>query len=202
MKTKRLSWAIFITALVVTVILIALEQYYVAVALVVGTLIMRHREIWYLITKRRLPPWDERVRENTGKAIRNGFVFFAAATAFLMLPFSVILTRGPDTVHVLSGLFLSAGLVYLLSYLFYDRAEPKMGERRLRMLKIFLLVAGISLATFVISAFLHNALSALFGVEEPVFFIIAVIISPLALVVGLVGSLVLFIMGLASKPSN
>ena len=170
MKMKKLSWAIFITALIVTIFLIALEQYYVAVALVVGTLIMRHRELWSLIKKRRLPPVDERVRENTSKAIRNGFIFFAVATAFLILPFSVILTRGPDTVQILGGLFLFAGLAYLLSYLFYDRAEPKMAERRLRMLKTFLLIAGIAVGTFIISVFLHNALSALFGIEEPVFF--------------------------------
>jgi hypothetical protein len=125
-----------------------MEAYYVAVALIVGTLIMRYREIWSLMRKKKLPPVDERVCENTGKAIRNGFLFFAAATACLMLPFSVILTRGPDTVHVLSGLFLSAGLVYLLSYLFYDRAEPKMAERRLRMLKIFLLIAGDIIGDF------------------------------------------------------
>jgi hypothetical protein len=200
MKTKRLFWAVLVVALIMTIVLIFLEAYYVAVALIVGTLIMRHREIWSLIRKRQLPPVDERVRENTGKAIRNGFIFFAAATAFLMLPFSVILTRGPDT--VLSGLFLSAGLVYLLSYLFYDRAEPKIEEGRLRILKTFLLIAGISLGTFIISVFLHNALSGLLGVEEPVFFCIAVFVAPLALAVGLVGSLVLFVMGLVSKPSN
>ena len=201
MKTKRLLLAVLIIAVVMTIILISLKAYYVAVALIVGTLIMRHREIWSLIKRRKLPPVDERVRENTSKAIRNGFIFFAVATAVLMLPFSVILTEGPDTVHVLAGLFLSAGLVYLLSYLFYDRAEPKMEERRLRMLKTFLLLAGISLGTFIISAFLHNALSGLLGVEEPVFFGIAVFIAPLALAVGLIGSLVFFIMGLAGKSS-
>lgn len=198
---KKLSWTIFIVALVVTVVLISLKAYYVAVALVVGTVIMRHRELWSLITKRKLPPVDERVRENTGKAIRNGFIFFAAVTAILMLPFTVILTEGPDTVQVLAGLFLSAGLVYLLSYLLYDRAEPKMSEKRLKLLKTFLLVVGISIGAFIIAVFLHNALSGLLGVEEPVFFIIAVMLAPLALAVGLIGSLVLFVMGLAGKSS-
>lgn len=201
MKTKRLFLVVLIVALVMTIVLIFLEQYYVAVALIVGTLIMRYRELWSLLKRRKLPPVDERVRENTNKAIRNGFIFFAVATAFLMLPFSIILTEGPETVHVLGGLFLSAGLVYLLSYLFYDRAEPEMEERRLRMLKTFLLIAGIALGAFIISVFLHNALSGLFGVEEPVFFCIAVFVAPLALAVGLIGSLVVFIKGLVSKPS-
>jgi hypothetical protein len=196
---KKISWAVFIAALVVTLVLISVAQYYVAVALVVGTVIMRHRELWSLIKKRKLPPVDERVRENTSKAVRNGFVFFAVATAFLMLPFSVFLTNKPDTVQVLAGLFLTAGLVYLLSYLFYDRAQPKMTEKRLRLLKTFLLIIGISVGVFVISVFLHNVLGGLFGFEEPVFFVIAIFLAPLALVVGIVGSLVLFIMGMAGS---
>lgn len=212
MKTKRLFWVVFILALIMTIVLISLEAYYIAVALIAGTLIMRHRELWSLVKKRKLPPVDERVRENTGKAIRNGFIFFAIVTALLMLPFSVILTEGPDMVQVLAGLFLSAGLVYLLSYLFYDRAEPKMTERRLRMLKTFLLIAGISLAAFIISVFLHNAIYGLFihffgadfwertGIgDEPVFFFIA-LLSVVVLAVGLIGSLVVFIKGLLSKP--
>ena len=168
--------------------------------------------MWSLLRRRKLPPLDERVRENAGKSIRNGFIFFLLASAFLMLPFTVKLIEAPDTVHVLGGLFISAGAVYLLSYLFYDRVEPKLGERGLKMLRIFLLVAGISLGAFIISVFLHNAIYGLFihffgadfwdriGIsEEPVFFIIAVFVCPLAFAVGLIGSLVLFIKGLFSK---
>jgi len=196
MKTKRVFLAVTIIALIVTVILISLEAYYVAVALVAGILLIGHRELWSLIRKREMPPFDERVRENTSKSVRNGFIFFAIATAFLMLPFSVFLIKTPDTVHVLGGLFLSGGTVYLLSYLFYDRVAPRLNERSARMLKTFLLVAGISLGTFVISVFLHNALSGLFGIEEPVFFVISVFICPLAFTVGIIGSLFLLVRGL------
>jgi hypothetical protein len=198
---KKLLWTVLIITLVVTVLLIALEQYYVAVALFLGVIIMRHREIWSLLTRRRIPPADERVRDNTGRAIRNGFVFFAAATAFLMLPLGNIVIEELDTDHILAALFLATGLVYMLSYVFYDRAEPKIPGRRLKMLKMFLLLMGISVGVFIISVFLHNALSGLFDIEEPVFFIIAVVISPLAFAVGLLGSLVLFIMGLAGRSS-
>jgi hypothetical protein len=201
MKTKRFLWAVFVVALVIAVFLIAMSQYYVVVALVIGALIMRHREIWSLVKTGKLPPVDERVRENTGKAIRNGFIFFAVATAMMMLPFGGVVTRDLDTVRILSALFLAAGLVYLLTYLFYDRAQPKMTPGRLKMLKTYLLIIGISVGVFIIGVFLHNAIYALFNVEEPVFFIIAVIVSPLALVVGLIGSLVVFIMGLAGRTS-
>ena len=201
MKTKRLFLAIFITALVVTIVLISIRAYYVAIALVAGTLLIGHRELWSLITRKKLPALDERVKENTNKSIRNGFIFFAIASAFLMLPFSVILTKTPGTVHVLGGLFVSAGTVYLLSYLFYDRVEPKLDERRLKMLKKFLLIAGISLAVFIISVFLHNAISGLLGIEEPVFFCIAVFVAPLGFAVGLIGSLVIFARGLLISSS-
>ena len=212
MRTKRALLVVSIVALIVAITLISLRAYYVAVALLVGTLLIGYREIWSLIRRRKLPPIDERVRENVSKSIRNGFIFFARATAFLMLPFSVRLIETPDTVHVLGGLFLSGGTVYLLSYLFYDRAEPRLGERGLRMLKIFLLLAGLSLGAFIISVFLHNAIYGLFIVwfgedfwdrigvgDEPVFFIIS-LLSVLALAVGIIGSLVMFIKGLFSKP--
>ena len=210
MKTKRVFLGVFITALILTVILISMRTYYVVIALIAGTLIIGHREFWSLITRRKLPPIDERVRENTSKAIRNGFIFFAIASAFLMLPFSVTLIMNPDTVHVLGGLFLSGGTVYLLSYIYYDRVEPKLDERWLKMLKTFLLVAGISLGAFIISVFLHNAIYGLFihwfGVDfwdrigiadEPVFFSIA-LLSIVAFAVGIIGSLVIFLKGLFS----
>ena len=213
MRTKRTLLAVSITAVIVTVILISLKAYYVAIAIVVGTLIMGHREVWSLIRRKKLPPIDERVRENTSKSIRNGFIFLALALAFLMLPFSVRIIETPDTVHLLGGLFLSGGTVYLLSYLFYDRVEPGLGERGLKMLRTFLLVAGISLAAFIINVFLHNAIYGLFiywfgedfwdriGIsDEPVFFFVA-LLSVVAFAVGLIGSLVIFIKGLLSKTS-
>jgi hypothetical protein len=200
MKAKRAFLAVSITALILTILLISLRAYYVVIALIAGMLIIGHRELWSLITTRKLPPVDERVRENAGKAVRNGFIFFAIATVFLMLFFTVNQSASPGIVHVLGGLFLSAGVVYLLSYFFYDRAEPKLDERGLRMMKTFLLVAGISLGAFIISVFLHNAISGLFEVEEPVFFFIAIFISLPALAVGIIGSLALFIKGLVSRP--
>ncbi|MFQ6122726.1 MAG: hypothetical protein ACE5LA_06705 [Dehalococcoidales bacterium] len=211
MKTKRLFLAISITALILAIVLISLKAYYVAVALVLGALLIGHRELWSLLRRKKLPPIDERVRENTSKSIRNGFIFFVLALAFLMLPFTVRLTETPDTIHVVGGLFLSGGTVYLLSYLFYDRVEPRLGERKLRLLKTFLLVAGISLGAFIISVFLHNAIYGLFihyfgadfwdriGLgDEPVFFFIA-LFSVAAFAVGIIGSLVIFIKGLFSK---
>lgn len=199
---KKLLWITLIVTLVITVLLIAVEQYYVAVALFLGIIIMRHREIWSLLTTRHMPPVDERVKENTSRAIRNGFVYFAIATAFLMMPFGEVVTDRFDTTHILGALFLSTGLVYMLSYLFYDRSGLEIDSKRRKLIKTFLVLAALSLPTFIIGFFMHNLISAVFDIEEPVFFVIAVIIAPLVLAVGLLGSLVLVIMGIVGRPSQ
>ena len=147
-----------------------------------------------------MPPMDERVRANTGKAIRNGFIFFTIASIALMLTFSVNRSLEVAAVHVASGLFLSCGAAYLLSYLFYDRAEPNLGDRALKLMRIFLVLAGTSVAVFIISVLLHNLVSHLLGVEEAVFFIIALAVSPLAFATGIIGSLVIFIQGMVRQP--
>ena len=198
MKTKRVLIGISIAAVISAVILISLKAYYVLVAIVIGGLLIGHRELWSLLTTKKLPQFDERVKENTSKAIRNGFVFFALASVVLMLIFSVNREWKPELLHVMGGLFITAGTVYLLSYLFFDRAQPNLSARRLRMLKKFLILAGSSVAVFILGAFLHNIVS-LFGIEEAVFFTIATIIAPLGLVVGLIASLVIFIMGLIAQ---
>ena len=201
MRAEKLLLGIFITALLVTIVLISVEAYYVAIALIIGTLLIGYRELWSLLTTRKLPPLDERIRENIGKSVRNGFLFLVFALAYLMLPFSTILITKPDTAHVLGGLLLSGGAAYLLSFIFYDRVEPKLSGRGLKMFKVFLMTAGISVAVFILGVFLHNALSGLFGVEEPVFFVMSVFLAPLGFTVGLIGSLVLIIQGLLAKAS-
>ena len=205
MRAKKIFWAVAIAALVVAIILIALEAYYVVVAFVVGLLLMGYREIWSLLRRRKMPPIDERVRGNTGKSVRNGFIFFVVAIAFLMLPFSVRMVEEPDTVQVLGALFIAAGAVYLFSYLYYDRVEPRLTEKRLKLFKTFMLIAGISLGAAIISIFLHNAIYALImhfwsaDFEEPVFFIIATVVSPLGFAVGIIGSMVIYLKALFGK---
>jgi hypothetical protein len=62
------------------------------------------------------------------------------------------------------------------------------------MLKAFLLVAGISFAAFIVGGVLHNALSALFEIEEPISFFIA-LLSLAAFTMATIGGLVMFLKG-------
>jgi uncharacterized membrane protein YfcA len=78
--------------------------------------------------------------------------------------------------------------------IFHDQMEPKLAERRYKMLKAFLLVAGISFAVFIVGAILHNVLYALSETEEHVSFIIA--LSALwVFIIATVGGLVIFLKG-------
>ncbi len=78
--------------------------------------------------------------------------------------------------------------------IFDDQMEPKLAQRRLKRLKAFLLVAGISFAVFIVGVIVHNALYALSETEEPVFFIIA--IAALGVfIIATVGGLVIFLKG-------
>ncbi len=63
------------------------------------------------------------------------------------------------------------------------------------MLKKFLLTMAIAAGAFVVSVLAHNAVSAAFGGEEPVFFTLAVTLCPAAFLVGAVGSIVMAIKG-------
>ena len=59
------------------------------------------------------------------------------------------------------------------------------------ILKKFLLLTGASAVGLPVFAVLHNLVSALFNTEEPVFFILATMVCPIAFLVGIVGTIVL-----------
>ena len=69
-------------------------------------------------------------------------------------------------------------------------------------LKRFLLLTEASFVGLLVFAILHNVVSALFNIEEPVFFIIAIIVCPIGFLVGAVGTIVLAIKNKQAKHSN
>jgi len=78
--------------------------------------------------------------------------------------------------------------------LFHDQMEPKLAEKRLKMLKVFLLVAGIALAVGIVGVIVHNALYAMNEIEEPIFFVIA-LVGLWVFFIATIGSLVIFLKG-------
>jgi len=57
-------------------------------------------------------------------------------------------------------------------------------------LKTFLLLTGASSMGLLVFVVLHNIISGLFGIEEPVFFILAIPVCPLGFLVGAAGTIV------------
>jgi hypothetical protein len=201
MRTRKIITGVFLTALVVAIAFIAMRSYYVGVAVIAGMILIGYREIWSLITTRKLPPLDERIRENTDKSVRNGFVFLMLVLGYLMMPFSARLVNENNISIVLGGLLVSGGLVYCLSYIFYDRVEPKFSSRRFKILKGFIFTIAISIALYILGGLFHNVIFAIYDVEEPVFFSIA-LLGIAGVVVGIIGCLVMFVHGLITKPAG
>ena len=199
MKRKYVLISFGIIALAAVFFLLMMQAYYVLVAMVVGLLLLGSREIWSLIRYRRMPVFDERVHGNMVKAVRNAGIFFVFASIFLLMVLSSNVPQHIFPARIVALFFVAEGAVYLFSYLYYDRAEPYLGEKSLRWLRIFISIAGIAPGVFILSVILHNLLGGLLRFEEPVFFIIAVIVSPAALAVGALGSMSIVIKGLISN---
>ncbi|MFB0559142.1 MAG: hypothetical protein ACETVS_01220 [Dehalococcoidales bacterium] len=79
--------------------------------------------------------------------------------------------------------------------IFPDQMESKLAESRLKRLKVFLLVGGISLAVGIVGVILHGVLGILLEIEEePVSFFIA-LVGFWAFFIATIGGLVIFLKG-------
>ena len=79
--------------------------------------------------------------------------------------------------------------------LFHDYIEPKLAERRYKMLKAFLLVAGISFAVSIVGVILHGVLGALLGIEEEVVSFFIALVALYVFAAATIVSLVIFLKG-------
>jgi len=196
MKARWVIIAYSVISVLGLMLLLSRENVYVVAALVLGFLLLGHRELWSLIRYRRMPVIDERVRENLSGALRltGIFLFIASIVMILLLRFNVF--KGAPVELIISGQLVVLGIVYLIGYYYYDRVRPNLGERSMRWLKICLVTAGLSLSTAALAVSLHNLLGAWLGFEEAFFFVLAVLVAPGILVLSLLGSLVIYILGL------
>ncbi len=196
MKARWVIIAYSVISVLGLMLLLSRENVYVVAALVLGFLLLGHRELWSLIRYRRMPVIDERVRENLSGALRltGIFLFIASIVMILLLRFNVF--KGAPVELIISGQLVVLGIVYLIGYYYYDRVRPNLGERSMRWLKICLVTAGLSLSTAALAVSLHNLLGAWLGFEEAFFFVLAVLVAPGILVLSLLGSLIIYISGL------
>jgi uncharacterized Tic20 family protein len=179
-------------------LLLSRENIFVMIALLFGFMLLGHREIWSLIRYHRLPVIDERVRANLTSAMQLTGIFYFIASIVLILLIRFDVFQDIPMGLVISGQLVFVGIVYVIGYHYYDRVRPNLGERAMRWLKWFLVIAGLSLSTIALSITLHNMISYWFGFEDAFFFILGLLAAPAVLAVSLFGSLVIYLKGLFS----
>jgi len=195
-KTRCILIVYCVISVLGLMLLLARENLYIVIALVLGFLLLGHRELWSLARYRRLPVIDERVRNNLTSAMRLTGVFFFIASIVLILLLRFNVFRDTSTGLIISGQLVIVGIVYLLGYHYYDRVRPNLGERAMHWLKICLITAGLSLSTVALAIVLHNLVSALFGFEDAFFFILGLLVAPAVFASSLLGILAISIKGL------
>ncbi len=111
-------------------------------------------------------------------------IFWTQVGVFVMVVSAIFI---PSVLRLGVGLGASVVFAGLGVTLIILTVKRKVGG----MLKKFLLLTGGSAVGFLIFILLHNIVSGLFNIEEPVFFIIATIVCPIAFLIGAVGTIVL-----------
>jgi len=102
----------------------------------------------------------------------------------------------------LIGVILVVVWIYLVwmvwkkkTSLFHDQMEQKLAERRLKWLKTFLLVAGISFLTFIVSIPLDIAIFGDLPEKEVTVFAYTAWFSIVLFLIATIGGLVIFLKG-------
>ena len=89
-------------------------------------------------------------------------------------------------------IFLVVVVWKMKTNIFHEQMELKLAESRLKRLKIFLLVAGISIAVAIVGVVVHVVLYGLTKIEESVFFTIALMGLYVSIIVT-IGGLIIFL---------
>lgn len=199
MKTKLFLIIYSAVSLLGLMMLLSRENVYVVGAIVLGVLLLGHRELWSLIRHRRMPVIDERVRENLSGAMKTTGIFFFIASIVLLIAGNFDVFKNISTSLIIAGQLVVVGFVYLLSYHYYDRVRPSLGTRAVRVLKVCLIVAGLSLSTAALSIVLHNFFSVWIKAEEGFFMILGLIVCPTALVLSLLAGFGVYLKGLGAS---
>jgi hypothetical protein len=108
--------------------------------------------------------------------------------------------------EMLRLLLLGPALLSLGVYVFLWWRSRRPGAAALGTLspwtrRFLWLMAGAAI-TFPVAVVLHNVVSGLLGIEEPVFFVLAVVVAPLAFFIGAVGAAVAAVVAATRPPAS
>ncbi len=121
-------------------------------------------------------------------------IFWALIGVFVMIISDMIIPQLIPTLRsfMIPIMFISWIAFFLLGLALVVFIVKKKVSGLQGWLKRFLLLTGSSAVGFFVFVILHNAVYALFKVEEHFFFILAVIVCPLGFLVGAIGTIVIF----------
>ena len=127
-------------------------------------------------------------------------VFWALVGVFVIVVSMIAIPRPLMPFGFLPAIFLPAIVVFVLLgvALLFLTVKTKVGG----ILKKFLLLTGASAVGLPVFVLLHNVVSGLFNIEEPVFFIMAIFVCPIGFLVGAVGTIVLAVKSKQVKQSS
>ncbi len=126
---------------------------------------------------------------------------FVIFISMIFIPPVSSLLFGEENPTLMGYIFVSSGGVVLTGLgatLLVLTAKAKVRG----ILKKFLLLTEASFTGLLVFGILHNVVSALFNTEEPVFFILAIIVCPVGFLVGVVGIIVLATKKKTSVPAG
>ena len=127
-------------------------------------------------------------------------VFWALVGVFVIVVSMIAIPRPLWPSGFPPAIFFAAIVVFVLlgvALLFLTVKTKVEG-----ILKKFLLLTGASAVGLPVCVLLHNAVSRLFNIEEPVFFIMAILVCPTGFLVGVVGTIVLAMKSKQVKQSS
>ena len=127
-------------------------------------------------------------------------IFWALVGIFVIVISMIAIPRPLWPLDFPRAIFFSAIAIFVL--LGAALIVVTVREKVEGILKKFLLLTGASAVGLPISILLHNAVSRLFNIEEPVFFIMAIFVCPIGFLVGAVGTIVLAIKNKQAKHSS
>ncbi|MFC2020076.1 hypothetical protein ACFLU4_09090 [Chloroflexota bacterium] len=124
---------------------------------------------------------------------------FWALVGILVIVVSIYFMAQVDLIPFRNRIIYTTGVVTLAGVaLLFLTVKTKVGG----ILKKFLLATGASAVGMPVFALLHNVVSGLFKIEEPVFFIMAIFVCPIGIMVGAVGTIVFAIKSKQVKQSS
>lgn len=164
MKEKLLFYSVFILSILFTVPLFLLKMYFFAIPLLLGWLILYQKEIWSLIRHGKLPPIDERIKDNVNRAMRNSFALFLVLSLISVVMYTIDSSPDKSSNIQYSEFYILPPLIYMLVfyilfYFYYDRIENQLPGIENVIFKAFALITGISVIMFIVNTVLISTIS-------------------------------------------